>query len=69
MRKDAGTSGRQRSTHLRTRSVDKTSEMVTFRSLADSYGDGALAGKWRHLERARLRIVSGDRGFGAGVAL
>ena len=38
-----------------------------FRSPADSYGD--LGGKWRHLERARLRIVSGDRGFGAGVAL
>jgi len=36
--------------------------------LIRAYGDGDLGGKWRHLERARLRIVSGDRGF-AGVAL
>ena len=27
-----------------------------------SYGD--RGGKWRHFERARLRIVSGDRGLG-----
>jgi hypothetical protein len=47
---------------VRTTMFARTGSIVDERLTRRGYGD--RAGKWRHLERARLRIVSGDRGFG-----